>query len=186
MMDIEKLVQVVNYVLKKYDSRVNYTKLIKILYLADKKAIELTNLSITGDTYVSMNKGPVLSGLFNLLKGRDLNKESQCLWDSRFTTDSYDLVSLSDRIPEGKLSRFEKRILDEVDAEHHSKEVWQLVDYVHANCPEWEDPGITSAPIRMASILSAVGRDKDEIEYILKEEESYNKEEKLLASLMEE
>lgn len=186
MMDIEKLVQVVNYVLKKYDSRLNYTKLIKILYLADKKAIEISNLSITGDTYVSMNKGPVLSGLFDLLKGREINREYQCLWDSRFTTDSYDLVSLSDRIPEGKLSRFEKRILDEVDAEHHSKDFGQLVDYVHKNCPEWEDPGNTSTPITMAAILSAVGRDHAEIDYILEEEKSYNNEEKLLASLTEE
>jgi hypothetical protein len=52
---------------------------------------------------------PVLSGLYNLIRGKYKDPAVQLLWDSRFSTDGRDLLSLSDRIPEGKLSRFEKR-----------------------------------------------------------------------------
>ena len=47
-MDIERLIQVVYYILKKYDNTLNYTKLIKLLYLADRKAIDETDSSING------------------------------------------------------------------------------------------------------------------------------------------
>ena len=54
-MNIEKLIQVVGYILKKYDNhKENFTKIIKILYLADRKSLAESGYSITEDSYVSM------------------------------------------------------------------------------------------------------------------------------------
>jgi len=184
-MNIEKLVQVVSYLLKKYEHRLNYTKLIKILYLADKASFGKINHSITGDTYVSMQNGPVLSELYSLICGKSLNREHQCYWDARFSKDSYDLVSLSERIPEGKLSRFEKKILDSIDEEFHNAPYGALIEHVHnpSICPEWKDTGSTSTVISIQDILVSLGRTKKEIDFILEEERLYSEEDKILESL---
>ena len=42
----------------------DYIKLIKLLYLADRAALIETGSPITGDRYVSMKFGPVLSNVF--------------------------------------------------------------------------------------------------------------------------
>jgi len=56
-MNIEKLIQTTGYILAKYNGVLNYTKLIKILYLSDRKSLSETGYSITGDSYVSMKDG---------------------------------------------------------------------------------------------------------------------------------
>jgi len=38
-MNMRKVIQVVGHLLQKYSGRLNYTKLIKLLYLADRKAL---------------------------------------------------------------------------------------------------------------------------------------------------
>ena len=49
-MNLEKLIQVTGYILKKYkETTLNYTKLIKLMYLADRESIREMNVSITGD-----------------------------------------------------------------------------------------------------------------------------------------
>jgi hypothetical protein len=185
-MQIEKLVQVTGYLLKKYDNkRLNYTKLIKELYLADKDSLRATNQTITGDAYVSMKNGPVLSGLYDLIKGKYKDPSVQMFWDSRFSTDGRDLVAVVDRIPEGKLSRFEKQALDAIDGKFHSKNYGQMIAYVHDPdvCPEWQDPGLSSMPIKMQDLLAGIGRTQEEIEWILEENAAFEEEEKILDAL---
>jgi uncharacterized phage-associated protein len=186
-MRVEKLIQSVGYLLKKYDYRLNYTKLIKELYLADKISLRAINQTITGDVYVSMKNGPVLSGLYDLIKGQYKDSAVQMLWNSRFSTDGRDLLAVVDRIPEGKLSRFEKETLDNIDKEFHAKSYGQMIEYVHdpAVCPEWKDPGLSSTPIKMKDILAGIGRGPEEIEWILEENRAFEEEEKILNALSE-
>lgn len=185
MIDIEKLVQIVGYLLKKNDNRLNYTKLVKILYLADKESYRAINRSMTGDMYYALPQGPVLSNLLDLIKGKAENC-LQSYWNARFSTDGYELVALSSNIPEGKLSKFEKRVLDELDDKFHDKNYSYLIDYVHneKNCPEWHNPGIHSRSlITSADILFSLGRSKEEVDIIEKDNASYEKEESIIGAL---
>jgi uncharacterized phage-associated protein len=184
-MRVEKLIQSVGYLLKKYNYRLNYTKLIKELYLADKISLRAINQIITGDVYANMKNGPVLLGLYNLIKGEYKDPAVQMLWNSRFSTDGRDLLAVVDRIPEGKLSRFEKETLDNIDKEFHAKDFGQMIRYVHdpAVCPEWKDPGLSSTPINMKDILAGIGRSPEEIECILDENRAFEEEEKILSAL---
>jgi hypothetical protein len=184
-MQVDKLIQTVGYLLRKYNHRLNYTKLIKELYLADKESLRAANQTITGDTYVSMKNGPVLSGLYDLIRGKYRDRNTQLLWDSRFTTDGLDLIAVVDRIPDGKLSRFEKQTIDSIDKEFHAKSYGQMIDYVHDPnvCPEWKDPGSSSAPIKMRDLLAGIGRSREEIEWILEENRAFEREEKILDAL---
>ena len=184
-MNIEKLIQLTYYLLKKYDNRLNYTKLIKLLYLADREAFKETGLSLTGDVYYSLDNGPVLSGLLDLIHGKYTNKEAQNLWDARFARDSYDLITVVDRIPLSKLSDFDREVLDKVDNQFHNKDYSSLISYLHnkENCPEWKNPNGSRLPIRIEDILANIGKAQDEIDFIMQENNLYEEEEKVFAEL---
>lgn len=182
--NIEKLIQVTAYLLKKYKGfSLSYLKLIKLLYLADREAIGQTGVSITGDKYYSLDKGPILSALYDLIKNKYSDAASQNLWNARFMTDGYNLLPVTERIPDSKLSEFEKETLDKVDKEYHN-ETWQeMIDIVHRICPEWQNPKGSRLPITKKAILESLGCTEEEIDFILSEDEFYKNEERIFASL---
>ncbi|MDR2897430.1 MAG: SocA family protein [Spirochaetaceae bacterium] len=181
MFNIEKVIQTCNYLLQKNGGSLNYTKMIKLLYLADRESLNEAGDTITGDTYVSMKNGPVLSTVYNLIKREQTNERDQIIWDSRFTKNGYDLIALSDRIPHGELSRFEMNTLDKLFDQFSNCDFNDMIQYVHnpENCPEWKDTN-SSIPISLAEILEKrFGRTPEEIEWIIEEIESFNEEERL-------
>jgi hypothetical protein len=111
--------------LRKYDYRLNYIKLIKLLYLANKEALKASIHTI------SMKNGPMLSRLYDLIRGKAGDVVVQNIWDCRFVKDGYDLMAVSDRIPVGKLSRFERGILDRIDRQFHGSDIHDLIAYLH-------------------------------------------------------
>lgn len=125
-----------------------------------------------------MKNGPVLSRLYNLIKSKEQDKDAQHLWDCRFATDGYNLVALSDRIPKGKLSRYEKNVLNHIDAQYHDKTFSEMIDLVHRYeiCPEWHDPGNASVPIPFKDILRSIGYSEDEIEWAIEENKVFGEE----------
>lgn len=186
-MNIEKLIQVVGYVLKKYDNhKENFTKIIKLLYLADRKSLEESGYSITEDSYVSMKNGPVLYGLYDLIKNRYKDKAVQYYWNSKFATENYDLLQICSFISTGELSKSDMDILDSVDKRFHSVPYQRMIDFVHdpRNCPEWKDTQ-SSIFLSESEILSHLGFSKEEIEYLEDEKKSYAAEKRMLDSISE-
>ena len=183
-MNIEKLIQTTGYILAKYNGVLNYTKLIKILYLSDRKSLSETGYSITGDSYVSMKNGPVLSTLYDLIKNKSNDISLQYYWNSKFTTDCYDIHQGCTFIPKGELSDSDTEILDSVDKQFHKKSYSFMIDYVHnpINCPEWQDNN-SSKKKKKSEILKHAGFSQDDIELLLEEENAYLEENKILNSL---
>jgi len=186
LLNIEKLIQACNYLVKKNGISLNYTKLIKLLYLADKESLKESLQTITGDTYVSMDNGPVLSKLYDLIRGKyRKNENAQNLWNSRFICDGYKLVIATDRIPQGELSTFEIQILDQIYAKFIDYDFRDMIAYVHKNCPEWKDPQGSSVPIQPEEVLESIGRTPEEIKLILAETNAFEEEEQAFLSLAE-
>lgn len=183
-MNMEKLIQVVAYILNKYNGRLNYTKLIKILYLADRKSFAETGYSITGDSYVSMKDGPVLSGLYSLIKNNYFDKTVQYYWNSKFQTEDYDLLKIVSFVSEGELSDFETTTLDQIDSQFHSSSYSQMIDYVHdsKNCPEWKHT-FSSIPLSEEEIMKNIGFSDEDIKVIQEEKEFYKNEDKFWEGL---
>ena len=181
---MEKLIQVVAYILNKYNGRLNYTKLIKILYLADRKSFAETGYSITGDSYVSMKDGPVLSGLYSLIKNNYFDKTVQYYWNSKFQTEDYDLLKIVSFVSEGELSDFETTTLDQIDSQFHSSSYSQMIDYVHdsKNCPEWKHT-FSSIPLSEEEIMKNIGFSDEDIKVIQEEKEFYKNEDKFWEGL---
>lgn len=181
----EKIAQTVFYLIQKYNHQLNYTKLIKLLYFADKMAIKQINKSITGDTYVCMKCGPVLSKTYDLIRKKSSDLQAQSFWNSRFDTNSTDLLCLNDRMPFDKLSKKERQILDEIDEKYHNNTYSEMIKLTHDPeiCPEWKNPGTTSYSLNYEDILLSIYKDPNKVEYILEEQKSYEREEELINSL---
>lgn len=161
-----KAAQAAAYCLRLRGGEMNYMKLIKLLYLADRKALDNWGRPITTDNYVSMRHGPVLSRILNLIR---LGPETDTVspWTQIISKPRNYAVSVlcAEGPPDDELSQAELDLIAEVFAEHGSKSPRSLVNFVH-NLPEWKDPGTSSIPIEYADILKALGKDNEEIALI--------------------
>lgn len=182
-MNEKKLIQIAAIILNRNNGRINYTKLIKLIYLANRAFINKTGDFMIDDILCSMKNGPVLSGLYDLIKGNYKDKKVQSVWDYFFKTESYDLCALKD-VPFKELSRAEKNILEQIESRFHDYSYQYMIDYTHKNCPEWEDTKSSSKMISDRTLYEAIGCfTKDQIEYFLSEREIYKKENQILAAL---
>jgi len=182
MFNIDKLIQVCNYLVKKNNNSLNYTKLIKLLYISDKESLKQSLQTITGDNYVSMDNGPVLSKLYYLIKGQYRKESYQNLWNSRFIKDGYNLVAVTHQIPHSELSKFEMGILDNIFEQYKDTDVREIIKFLH-KCPEWKNPSGSSIPIKPEEILKSIGKSSEEIDWILAETQAFEEEERAFMSL---
>ena len=136
-----------------------YLKLIKLMYLIDRESLRRWGRTVTTDYHVSMDKGPVLSNVYRLINEEAWDREYWTQYIAKST--DYDVELVGDPGDE-ELSRAEEELIAEVFAEHGHKNRWVLVDELHA-APEWKDPHGSMVPIDLRDILTAVGRDEDDI-----------------------
>lgn len=144
--------------------KMHYLKLIKLLYLADRKSLIEFGYAITGDNYVSMDNGPVTSRIYNLL----VDEAEKPFWSRYISAPSDYQVVLQQSAPSDCLSRAEERIIDEIFQEFGHRNRWDIVNYVHT-LPEWKDPCGSSIPIHIREILQGGGIPEEEVEAILRE-----------------
>jgi uncharacterized phage-associated protein len=170
--DERKTAHAAAYLLRKHGNQLNYMKLIKLLYLADRQSLLEFGKPITGDRMVAMPKGPVLAGVLDLINWGKRRNES-CVWfDLVSEPIGYDVKLAAEITLEDldRLSEDECRILDEVFEEYGQIDKWSLVDLTH-RLPEWSDPHGSSFPIDPADILRAEGRSEQEIHRIARNAE---------------
>jgi uncharacterized phage-associated protein len=159
--DERKAAQAAAFLLSRHEGHLNYMKLIKLLYLADRRALIARGLPITGDRMVSMPKGPVLSGILDLINWGSIDEQSP--WLEYISVPSeYEISLLNPDIDYKALSRYEKRLLTETDERFGDYDKWSLVRYTHT-LPEWTDPKGSSLPIDPADILRLENRSEKEI-----------------------
>ena len=135
-----------------------YLKLMKLLYISDRKALVEMGRPITFDRFVAMKHGPVLSQTLNLMK-RTATAE---YWGRYISPpDQYQLHLLVDDPPHEKLSRAEEAIVDGVFADYGHYDKYSLRDLT-LTFPEWHDPGDSSQTIAVHELLIAQGLTEDD------------------------
>lgn len=156
-----KATQAAAYLLKLRGGRMSYMKLIKLLYLADRTALLRWGRPITTDSYVAMDRGPVLSRVLDLATDGD-DPSAPSVW-SRYISEpvNYEVAWESDP-GRDELSDAELNVLEEVFREHGAKSRWELVDFTH-RLPEWQNPQGGAIPISVRDILRAGGKTDIEI-----------------------
>lgn len=167
----DKATEAACHLLSRGGGRMNYMKLIKLMYLADRKALLSHGRPITFDYYVSMKHGPVLSGVLDRINEGDPPSE-ESIWHRHIRRSARYAVEAKGECAVQSLSEAERTILDEVYADFGTIDRWKLVDRLHESLREWKDPGGSSAPIGYRDILLAGGKselDADVIEAELEE-----------------
>jgi uncharacterized phage-associated protein len=156
--------QLAAYLLAKHGGKMEYIKLIKLLYFIDREALNLWGEPLTFDTYYSMDNGPVLSQTYNRLKP-SLDPEADTYWDHFISTSGFS-VNLIAQGEVSKLSRAVIELADRIYQQYGHMDRWDLIDNVCHRLPEWKNPHGSSIPISYEDILRALGKTDEEIREI--------------------
>ena len=171
--NFEKSLQAVGVMLRTESlRRMNFMKLLKLLYICDKESLKEIGKPITGDRVVAMKRGPVLSHIYNLIKGEDCNYP---VWNQYIEKDRFDIFLKESEDPGIELlTKFEIEKINEVSERYCRCDEWDMVRITH-ELPEWKrnDPGESSKPIPDEDILEAIER-LDDAETLKKEADFEN------------
>jgi uncharacterized phage-associated protein len=148
----------------------SYLKLIKLLYLLDREALLRWSRPVTTDRYVSMDNGPVVSRIFDLIR-EEPPPGTDPVWRHFISAPSNYEVSLTAEPEIDELSPAEESLIEEVFAQYGKLSRWNLVDLSHGFA-EWQDPKGSAIPIEYRDILRAGNKTESEIAAIESELEA--------------
>lgn len=161
-----KAAQVAAYLLDKMGGSMPHMKLVKMMYLADRKSYEVYGTSITEDMAVSMPYGLALSKTLNFINGEVRNSQE---WNEMISAKANHVVGLCRPVSKrdfGDLSEASTGILDDTVDEYGRMDQWELSDYTHT-LPEWTNPNGSSLPVSPKAILEAVGKSPNVVKILL-------------------
>ena len=182
MFDDQKAGQVAAFFVSAAGGQMDVTKLVKLIYLADREFMNRCGLPITFDRMVSMPHGHVNSQSLECINGTTVCGG----WDSWIADRAGHMVSLVKPASRDALDELSDAEIDALQA------VWQqfgpmgkreIRDWTHDHCPEWRDPDGSSRPISYADVFRALGRDHASAEDLAGHIEAHRQIDKLFASL---
>ncbi|MFN6558617.1 MAG: Panacea domain-containing protein [Nostoc sp. ChiSLP01] len=163
-----KATQIAASFIKLCGGRLNYMKLIKLMYLADREALLKWGRPITYDSYFSLKHGPILSTTLDLIhEGKQ--PDSEHIWFQYVSTPERFEVTLRQDCSPDDLSQAEESVISLIFEKYGHYDKWELVDLLHSILPEWQNPNCSSIPITYRDILKAGGKSEEEINYIEEE-----------------
>ena len=185
--DSRRAVQAAGVLLRFANGRMDYMRLLKLLYIADRESVRQTGVPVVGGRTVAMNRGPLHSVVYNWVKPEDTTRwftgpadhEGQQLWTKFIGTHLdksagiYDVELIGDP-GDGALSDCQVALLNAVSEEHVGRHTLDIVEETH-EFPEFRKcfEQDTSRPIPWEAILEAVGR-KDQIRALAAHEAAVN------------
>lgn len=149
-----KTVQIATLLAKRSGGKIDLYKLIKLIYLIDRRALEKHGYLVTFDRPFNMNFGPIMSNAYNLARG----KQEGEYWSKYFSySNSKRTVVLENHTAGNKeLCESEIELINEVFNEFGNMSFQQLKDYTHS-LPEYEDVGSTSKEIQWLTFFNVTG-----------------------------
>jgi uncharacterized phage-associated protein len=150
----ERTLQASAYLLRLDRKKMSYLRPLKLLYIADREWLAENGESITGDRADARKQGPVLSTVYDLIKG---NGSKAGEWDDFIHTEGYAVELVADP-GRGELSKGIVEKLAEVTERYRNIDDWELSEQTH-EFKEWADHFQGSAsPIPWQDILLAQNR----------------------------
>lgn len=142
-------------------------KLMKLMYLAERRSFELYQEPLIGDRLVCMKHGPVLSNVLDLMNGANEN-EPQSAWQKLISDRSNNRLSLKRKDivanPElhlTELSDSDIDIIKETWERYGAMEAFALRDFTHEALPEWVNPGDSMSRINIEKLFEVLGYDSE-------------------------
>jgi uncharacterized phage-associated protein len=149
--NFKRTLQASAYLLRLDGKRMSYLRLLKLLYIADREWLAETGESITGDRAFAMKNGPVLTSVYDLIKGVG---SKAGLWDDCIHTEGYAIELVTDP-GRDELSKAVVQKLTEVRERFRDVDDFELSELTHA-FPEWvKHYNGGSSPIPWEDLLTA-------------------------------
>ena len=159
--DESKAAQAAAYLLRRHGEQMHGTRLVKLLYLADRRNFVDSAIPITGDDFINAEDGPVLKNILCLIAGEDAPGSD--VW-SRYVRPAHGpYLACAGNHDIGYLSGWAMRHLDAVYDQHGCRELPMLCRYTR-QLPEWSPPRNGSAEIDPYLILREEGFTPEMIE----------------------
>ena len=154
---------------------INYTKLIKLMYLVERAFILNCLPTIANDRFVAMDKGPVLSGVLDSIKQTNFMSKDNDIWEEYIERYGIYDVRLKREIDILTFSTKHKNIMDAILEEPIKYDYSHLIEYTHKCCPEWNDifKNNINMDININDILKYSEKTKEEKEEYLRNMELY-------------
>ncbi len=156
-----KAAQICAYFANRSGSVIDKLKLIKLVYLSERRFLAEHHIPMLFDEFYSLPHGPICSSTLNGLDGL-IHKP---LWEQFVHRDGRDKIYAvkSFTRPElDEISNAELRVLDELWREFAQYTAWQIRDYSHEHCPEYTEVTDGRVPISYREVLQAQGDDDAE------------------------
>ncbi|OSI14206.1 Panacea domain-containing protein [Neisseria dumasiana] len=164
LFDEKKLTQAtVFFLLHSPKRHINILKLMKLLYLAERKSFEMFHVPIIGDILGSMKNGPVLSRTLDRINEGSRQKS---YWDGYISDRKNHEIALQPNLTMLneddllELSENDITALKSIWFEFGDRNQWELVDYTHSNCTEWRNTS-SFIPITYSELFEALGFSKE-------------------------
>ncbi len=132
--------------------------LLTALYYADRSALINRGKPINGDPFASLDQGPIVTGIYGLLKGKGSQKD---LIEDVIRRDE-NSISTRKQADATVLSEREIEILEHAGSMIRGIR-GPIADWLHQNCAEREDPHGSSILIDPSQILRQAGKSEEEI-----------------------
>jgi hypothetical protein len=165
--DEAKTTQIAGRLLKlRGTGKMHYLKLIKLMYLIDREALLRWGWSMTGDCYVSMLHGLVLSNTLDLIT-EEIIRESYWKEFISGPVGHYEVKLLKE--PEtDELSAAETALIDELYKQFGYQNRWALRDYTHG-LPEYKETAHSSISVEYEEVMKGAKISDEQIQDALSE-----------------
>ena len=157
-----KAAQAASILLERAGGSMDYLKLVKLLYLADRAALIETEAPITDDHFASMKHGPTPCQVLELILQEHPAEDS--IWHRTVKRQYFD-VFLCGSVEWEQLSESNVDRLNDTYDTFGRLRPSQVVSQTQA-LPEWRDPGETAIPIDPTDILRYAGYSEYAIELV--------------------
>jgi uncharacterized phage-associated protein len=137
--DIHKAAQCAHFFATRAGGEIDILKLVKLMYLTDRRSFELRRVPVMGGTYCSLKHGPVTSEVLDLIN--DGTPAGDSPWERLISDRAHHKVAASPAPGAyDALAPAELVILEEIWAKFGAQGKWELVGWTHQHCVEWSNP----------------------------------------------
>jgi hypothetical protein len=159
----QKVAQMAAYIATKIGApRINYMRLIKLMYLSDRENFARNGEPISFDDLYSLDHGLVLSQTLDVVEDiAAINNIAP--WGEYFSprkSDSDYSIDIKRPVSRDELDYLSDADLESIDAtlkKFGRMSEWDLSGYMHKHCPEWTDPHGSSIHVDEEGLLQSLG-----------------------------
>ena len=156
--NVRKAAQIAAFFAREQGGAINVLKLTKLIYLSDRTHMDRYDFPISGDNFVSMDHGPINSITYNYINGMEEQRDGWADFIGDRAGYEVGLVSPVSDEDLDQLSDAELDTLRHVWNSFGHMDRYEIRDWTHRNCPEWEDPHGSSAPITFERVLAFLNK----------------------------